>query len=97
MILRFFKKIKGWFLTKKFILEEEVTPVSKAITTLENQRDAEARKRVAAAFKAQEKLMQARAMKAHDVSCPDPLTCKKKICFKWEADRIVHENKKTED
>lgn len=93
MILKLFRKIKNWFLTKKFILEEELTPVSKTITQLENERDAATRKRVAAAFKSQEKQMQARAMKAHDPACPDPLTCKKRICFKWEPDKIVDEKK----
>ena len=91
MIFKFLKKLKRWILTKRFFLEEEITPVSKEITTLENQRDAETRKRVAAAFKAQEKQMQARAMKAHDATCPDPLMCKKTICFKWEPDKIVEQ------
>lgn len=92
---KFLQKLKNWFLTKKFIFEEEITPVSKAITTLENQRDAETRKRVAAAFKAQEKQMQARAMKAHDAKCEDPLACTKTICYVWQPDEIVKDEKDT--
>lgn len=86
-----FKKLKRWILTKKFLFEEEITPVSKSISTQENTRDAETRKRVAKAFKNQEKLMQSRAMKAHGADCKDPLTCKKRICFKWEPDKIIEQ------
>lgn len=89
MILKFLKKIKRWFLTKQFILEEEVAPVTRTQMTQENIRDAQTRKRVAAAFKAQEKQMQARAMKAHDPSCLDPWGCQKIVCYTFEPDKIV--------
>lgn len=89
--MNWIQKIKRWILTKKFILEEEVTVTSRAVTILENQRDAETKKRVALAFKLQEKQMQSRAMKAHGSDCIDPLTCKKTICFTWEPDKIVEQ------
>ncbi len=95
MLLKFLKKLKRWILTKQFLFEEEITPVTKAQSTQENTRDAQTRKRVAQAFKAQEKQMQARAMRPHSPDCKDLLTCKKRICFTWEPDKIVE--KKHED
>lgn len=56
---------------------------------IENPRDHETRKRVAAAFKAQEKEMKARVQKAHSADCLDPLSCDKIICYSFVPDQIV--------
>jgi hypothetical protein len=32
-------------------------------------------------------------MKAHAADCPDPWTCTKSPCFKWEPDKIIGEPK----
>lgn len=90
MLLRFLNKIKRWFYTKQFILEEE--PFLHTLShrsVKEDTRDAQTRKRVAKAFEQQEVQMRARAMKAHDASCIDPWTCEKSVCFKFEPDKIV--------
>jgi len=82
-------RIKQWIYSKLFLFDEEVAPLSKTKTEKSCTRDAETRKRVAQAFEEQAQAMQTRAMKAHDVSCIDPWTCNKAVCYKWEPDKIV--------
>jgi hypothetical protein len=89
MIFKFLNKIKRWFWTKQFILEEEAALIRSTSVTQENPRDVATRKRVAEAFKAQEAQMNARALKAHSATCLDPLTCDKLVCATWEPDKIV--------
>lgn len=84
-----FSRIKRWIYSKLFLFDDSYQVVSKMSTTQENPRDAETRKRVAKAFKEQEKQMQSRAMKAHDPSCEDPISCKKTFCYQWAPDKIV--------
>ena len=48
-------------------------------------------KRIRKAFEQQQQAMNIRALKAHDPSCKDLLSCKKKHCFKREPDKIVSE------
>ena len=85
-----FKRIKDWFKSKQLIHSEIVPLVPKHQV---DQRDIETRKRVKKAFEAQAQQMQSRAMKAHDASCVNVETCKKKKCFKWEPDKIISEPK----
>lgn len=82
-------RIKRWIYSKLFLFDEEVAPLVKANTEKSCTRDAETRKRVARAFKEQEKLMQLRAMKAHDLKCEDPSSCKKTFCYQWAPDKVV--------
>ena len=82
------QRLKSWF-KSRYLIGDEVVPLFKAKTEQENPRDAATRKRVRAAFKAQEQQMQARAVKAHDADCIDPWTCQKTICYKWVPDKIV--------
>lgn len=56
-------------------------------TVKECTRDAATKKRVSKAFKEQQQQMQARALKAHEVTC-DPLSCDKNVCFKRVPDEI---------
>lgn len=66
------------------------TPASvKECTTQVCTRDKATRARVSKAIKQQQKQMQMRALKAHDASCKDPLTCTKRHCFVREADKEV--------
>lgn len=81
-------RIKRWIYSKLFLFDDQVTPM-KVSSEKYCTRDAETRKRVAKAFKEQESQMNARSMKAHDVTCEDPISCKKIICFKWTPDKIV--------
>jgi hypothetical protein len=55
----------------------------------EDTRDAATRKRVAESIERQWEQLSARALKAHAADCPDPWTCKRNPCFKWEPDKIV--------
>lgn len=55
----------------------------------QDERQMETIKRVHKAFKDQQEQMQARAMKAHDSSCVDPVFCTKSPCFVYEPDKIV--------
>ena len=82
------KAIKNWFLSKSIVLDESM-PTPKAPTEQCNVRDAQTRKRVAAAFKAQESQMNARALVSHDPVCENIDKCKKKNCFKFKPDKIV--------
>lgn len=86
-----FTRIKEWF-KKKQIIQDEII-VTPAPTHQVDEREIAARKRVKKAFEAQRFQMQSRAMKAHDPSCLDPLLCKKRVCFKWQSDKIVSEPK----
>lgn len=61
----------------------------KECTTQVCTRDAATRRRVRMAIKKQQKQMQMQALKAHDPSCKDPVFCKKAICFKREADKVI--------
>lgn len=65
------------------------TNVVKTESVQECTRDAATRKRVAAAIKAQEQMMNARAMCAHSVDCRDIFTCVDPKCFKRVPMRIV--------
>lgn len=86
------QKLKNWF-KNKYLFVDDVIPVSKAASHQVDERTVATIKRVRKAFDAQQKQMDARAMKAHDISCSDIETCKKKKCFKWEPDKIVSEPK----
>lgn len=81
--------LKSFFKNKSIVQADAVRAV--VPTHQVDVRDVETRKRVKKAFEAQESAMKARAMKAHDPSCVDPLTCKKRICFKPVPDKIVSE------
>lgn len=71
--------------TKSKVIQLEVfSPVEQ-----EDPRTQESIKRTRKTFEEQQQQMQARAMKAHAADCPDPWTCKKNPCFKWEPDKIV--------
>ena len=83
------RRIKRWIYSKFFLFDEEFTPLTKAPSEKSCTRDAATRKRVAKAFEEQQEQMQSRAMKAHDVTCEDPISCKKAICFQWAPDKIV--------
>lgn len=84
-------KILLWWISFKsrFNFSLIKTPLDTSATSQESSRDIEARKRVKKAFEEQQSAMNARAMKAHDPSCVDPLTCKKRKCFKFAPDKIV--------
>lgn len=84
-------RLKNWFKSKQLIKDDVI--VAPVPTHQIDERDIETRKRVKKAFEAQQKHMNARALKQHDPSCPDPDQCKKRKCFKWEADKIVSEPK----
>jgi len=90
------RKIKKWLHSKLFIFPDEAVQAITVIQPMEpthqcNTRDFATRKRVKAAFEAQALEMNARAMVPHDPSCKDPITCKKKKCFKWKPGIIVSE------
>lgn len=55
----------------------------------EDPENAATRKRVRKAFEEQQQELNARAMKAHDPTCPDTWECKKEQCFVWEPNKIV--------
>jgi hypothetical protein len=57
----------------------------------EDPRTQESIKKTRKAFEAQQEQMSARALKQHAADCPDPWTCTKSPCFKWEPDKIVGE------
>lgn len=83
-------RIKRWIYSKFFLFDDEVSKVVKQVEAATTcTRDAETRKRVAKAFKEQEKQMQARSMKAHDPKCEDPISCKKTFCYQWAPDKVV--------
>lgn len=82
-------RIKRWIYSKFFMFDEEIAPISKIKTEASCTRDAETRKRVAKAFEQQAQQMQMRAMKAHDPSCEDPISCKKTFCYQWAPDKVV--------
>jgi hypothetical protein len=82
-------RIKRWIYSKFFIFDEEIASVSKIKTEASCTRDTETRKRVAKAFEEQAEAMKCRAMKAHDPSCEDPISCKKTFCYQWAPDKIV--------
>ena len=84
-----FSRIKRWIYSKFFIFDEEISNTTKTKTEKSCTRDAETRKRVAKAFKEQEKQMQSRASKAHDATCEDPISCKKTFCYQWAPDKVV--------
>lgn len=69
---------------KSLALLDPLSPIS-----IEDTRRREAEKRIAKAFEDQQQQMETRAMKAHAADCPDPWTCTKCPCFKWEPDKIV--------
>ena len=90
--MRPFKKISDWwqyFKQTHHIVNSGVDSSFVAPVSQDNARDIETKKRVARAFKLQQGQMQARALKPHDPSCLDPLTCNKKNCFNRVADKIV--------
>ncbi len=57
-------------------------------TAQEYQETKERIRRVRKAFKEQEQVMNARAMKSHEAGC-DVINCVKEICFVTQADKIV--------
>lgn len=83
------RRIKRWIYSKLFLFDEEFTPITKVSSDRSCTRDAATRKRVAKAFEEQQQEMQSRAMKAHDATCEDPISCKKTICYQWAPDKIV--------
>lgn len=85
-------RIKEWLKGRVIVSDDGIIPVPTS-THQVDQRDIETRKRVKKAFEAQKAQMEARAMKAHDVTCGNIQDCKKKKCFKWEPDKIVSEPK----
>jgi len=85
-----FQRLNDWLKGRVIVSDEGIIPVP-ALTHQVDQRDIETRKRVKKAFEAQSVQMQSRAMKAHDPSCKDLDTCKKRKCFKVEPDKIVSE------
>lgn len=58
-------------------------------TLQEDPRHQESLKRTRKTFEDQQQQMDTRAMKAHAADCPDPWTCTRNPCFKWEPDKIV--------
>ena len=58
-------------------------------TIQEDPRFRESVKKTRKVFEAQWEEMNARALKAHSPECPDPWTCTKEKCFKFEPDKIV--------
>ncbi len=69
------------------VLNAAIRPVQPI--TREDPRVARSIANVRKAFKNQEQAMNARALKPHDGSCKDPLTCKKIKCFEIVPDKIV--------
>lgn len=79
-------KIKAWIHSKR-IIHADMPSTIVSPTVQEDVRDIETRKRVAAAFEAQANQIHMRAMKQH--SCDDPMSCTKRICFKFVPDKII--------
>lgn len=72
----------------------EITPVDSPLVSehsiaKECERTKETIKRVAAVFEEQAEQIQTMALKPHDPTCEDPLTCTKEICFIFVPDKIV--------
>jgi hypothetical protein len=61
----------------------------------ENARDKEAVKRVRASIKEQQQSMDVRALKPHDPTCLDPISCTKDKCFVFKPDIISRINTPT--
>ena len=61
-------------------------------TIQEDPRFQESIKRTRKTFEQQWEQMNARALKAHSPECPDPWTCTKENCFKFEPDKIVKQS-----
>ena len=81
-------KIKAWIHSKRIIHKDIIfSPI--VSTVQEDIRDIETKKRVAKAFEQQSEQIKIRARKQH--SCSDPLSCKRRTCFKSVPDKIVSE------
>ncbi len=81
------KRFWAWFKATHKTLPTEEVLMAKTYEVKECQRDAQTKKRVAAAFEAQKVEMRMRALKPHD--CQDPITCEKDVCYTFAPDKIV--------
>ena len=72
------------------LIKQESMPF--APTMQEDPRTIESIRRTRKTFEAQWTEMSARALKAHSPECPDPWTCTKENCFKFEPDKIVKQS-----
>jgi hypothetical protein len=80
--------IKDWLKMKSIVDNDSFAPQATA-SHITDQRESATRQRVKKAFEQQETAMKSRALKPHDPDCPDPITCKKRKCFKPIPDKIV--------
>lgn len=76
----------------KYVRSNKIIDTEMPIAVSDAQQDpasVETIKRVRKSFKEQQQAMDARALKAHEISCDDFLTCAKDTCFIQEPDRVV--------
>ena len=85
------KKIKTWLYSKRAVRDGGITPCISNNVIQQDTRSHEAIKRVRKAFEQQSEVMHIRSLKRHGSTCKNPDLCTKKICFKWEPDKIVSE------
>ena len=83
------KKIKTWLYSKRAVRDGGITPCISNNVIQQDTRSHEAIKRVRKAFEQQSEVMHIRSLKRHGSTCKNPDLCTKKICFKWEPDKIV--------
>jgi hypothetical protein len=81
-------KIVNWLKNKRLIRSLDVTSVPFVPVAQEDVRARTDVKNFNKSFDAQQQQMQARALVAHEPGC-DVISCKKKTCFKFAADKIV--------
>jgi hypothetical protein len=84
-----FKKIIDWVKAKQITvtLEDPIKPTHKTVQS--DIRDEQAKKRFNKYYDQQEQNVFMRALKQHDPTCPDHITCDKNPCFIRVADKIV--------
>ena len=84
-----FKKIIDWVKAKQITvtLEDPIKPTHKTVQS--DIRDEQAKKRFNKYYDQQEQNVFMRALKQHDPTCPDHITCDKNPCFVRVPDKIV--------
>ena len=87
--MRMLNRIKLWLYKFRMTQDDAWMGCVVSGTFQTDTRAHEMIKRIRKAFEQQQQAMNTRALKSHDPSCRDLLSCKKKHCFKREPDKIV--------
>lgn len=84
-------RIRNWLRNKRFIRSVDASGFNPGLLDPIHKEDLRAVNDVKSfnkSFDQQQQQMLSRALVAHEPEC-DVISCNKKTCFKWEADKIV--------